>query len=112
MNSIQFFFLDFWNFFNFAKPLSKGSSQIVIIFTSAHVLRWGGGSGSWATVRFFKMLFMVYCNIDTRVGKINIFKVLFWRERGHSKEYSTLCTLLIMLTILDGSLRRVCMLNN
>ena len=45
--------------------IGKGSSIIVIIFTSVHSVRWGGGRGSRAIVRFFK------CRL-TRFNKIAI----------------------------------------
>ena len=69
-----------------------------------------------ATVHFFKMLIMnmmLYIFIrlvNNGLLIINIFKILFW-ERGREggvtkKSRPTLCTLLIMLTIMDDPLYR------
>ena len=68
----------------------KRSSRIVIIFLSVHRVCWE--EGSRAAGRFWKMVHLL-----KRGLKINIFKVLF----GRSQKKGTLCTLLIMLTILD-----------
>ena len=80
-----------WHFF------CKESSKIVLIFTSVHRVCWG--RGSMVAARFKKMLIMMDCICIWGSLKINIFKELFWEGGGHKK--STLCALLIILSILD-----------
>ena len=63
-----------------------------------HIVCWGGGGSE----HFKKMLIMKMLHFHMWLLKINIFKVLFWGREGYKK--STLCTLLIMLTILDDPL--------
>ena len=62
-----------------------------------------GGSGSRATVLFLKVNLKCIVILG-RTLKIEIFKVLFWLGREGVTEKSMLCTLLIMLTILDDPL--------
>ena len=57
-----------------------------------------------AAVRFLKILIMNDALHFHTGSLINIFKVLFW-EGGVTKK-STLCTLFIMLTILDDPSRQ------
>ena len=59
--------------------------------------------GEWVNCGLTLFLNVDYEALHFHMGslKINIFKVLFWEGgRGHKKK-STLCTLLIMLTIMD-----------
>ena len=53
-----------------------------------------------------KMSLMMYCNFEVGVGKINIFKVLysFGRKGRRVTKKGSLCTLLIILTILEDPL--------
>ena len=64
--------------------VTKRSSRIVIIFTSVHSIRWEGG-GQGTPYVFQKCC--LWCIAILRTGfKINIFKVIFWKEGvGHKK---------------------------
>ena len=57
-----------------------------------HTMRMLGWSGSRAPLRFFKMALMMHCDFEKRSHNFN----------------STLCTVVIMLTILDDLLRCSC----
>ena len=80
----------------------KGSSRIVIIFKRVHRVHWGRGRGSRAAVRFFKMLIMMHCTFIPGSPKSTFSKYLLFSEGGDGvTKKSTLCTLLIMLIIMD-----------
>ena len=59
---------------------------------------------SRAAVRFFKMSFMVYCDFEKGSQNQHFQSTLLVVREGFTKK-STLCTLLIMLTIVDDPLR-------
>ena len=61
-----------------------------------------GGRGSRAAVCFFKLLLIVHCDFE-KVSQDQQFQSTLSVGRGSQKK-STLCTLLIMLTILDDPL--------
>ena len=59
-----------------------------------------GGMGSTAAVQFLKMSFMGHCDFE-KTSQNQHFQSTLSAGRGSQKK-STLCTLLIMLTILDN----------
>ena len=59
-----------------------------------------GGTGSRAVARFRKMSFLVHCDFEKGSQYQHFQSYSFSREGGGHKK-STLCTLLIMLTIVD-----------
>ena len=73
---------------------TKGSSLIVIIFKIPHRVCWEGG-GSMVTVFDYDAL-----HLHTGSVKSTFSKYSFGREGGGHKK-SALCTLFIMLTIMD-----------
>ena len=60
----------------------------------------GGGGGQWPPYAF-KNVDYDALHFNTGSLKINIFKVLFSEGGRGSHKKSTLCTLLVMLTIMD-----------
>ena len=65
-----------------------------------NIMYAGRGGVKGRCTLFFNVAFAI---LRRGLG-INIFEVLIWlggREGGHTQKKSTLCTLLIMLTILD-----------
>ena len=73
----------------FLKFSFKGLSRIVIVSTSVHSVRWGGGGGG-STVKGCRAFLKcrLWCIVILRRGlKVDIFKVLFWKGGGHKKEY-------------------------
>ena len=79
--------------------ISRRSFRIVIIFTSM-THRTLGGRGSTAAVPFLKMSFMGHCDFE-KTSQNQHFQRTLSAGRGSQKK-STLCTLMIMLTILDN----------
>ena len=77
---------------------TKGSSLIVIIFKIPHGVCWGGG-GQWSPYAY---IMFDYDALHFHMGtvKSTFSKYSFGREGGGHKK-SALCTLFIMLTIMD-----------
>ena len=76
----------------------KGSYGIVIIVTRVRIVRWG--MESMAAVLFYKKVDHDALHFHTGSLKIKFFKVLFW-DGGRGLQKRVLCTLLIMLAIVD-----------
>ena len=76
---------------------TKGSSLIVIIFKIPHGVCWGGGQ--WSPYAY---IMFDYDALHFHMGtvKSTFSKYSFGREGGGHKK-SALCTLFIMLTIMD-----------
>ena len=53
----------------------------VVVIQNCH--NYQGGSSHFTF--FCKMSFMMHCDFDTGSLKINIFKMLFWKEGGHKR---------------------------
>ena len=76
----------------------NGPYRIVIILTRVHSVHWEGFKSHCMVFLNFVMVLCI--SILRTVSKSTFSKCSFGRERGVTK-MSTLCTLLIMLTILD-----------
>ena len=77
---------------------TKGSSLIVIIFKIPHGVCWGGG-GQWSQYAY-KLFDYDALHFHTGSVKSTFSKYSFGREGGGHKKIA-LCTLFIMLTIMD-----------
>ena len=81
--------------------VSWESSRIIIIFTSVHRVCWEG-EGVKGRRSFLKNIVCSALQFSKGVSKSTFSKYSF--SKGVTKNLSTLCTLLIMLTILDDPL--------
>ena len=94
----------FYYYYYYYNIISTVTSKIVIIFKRVHRLCWGEGVNGCCTL--LKKCWLWRIAYAYMVVKIQNFQSTLLGGRGHKKK-STLCTLLIMLTIMDDPLGNV-----